>query len=174
MELNWLGNHRGIIGDFYRSANGYSQICKTELFGDKIRFSPYEVQIMEHIMEHADDNRNMKWYAQQLGLSQATYSKYVTRLVKKGLVDKYHTEDNQKNVILRISSAGMEEYRKYARRIHMEHFSALLEYLDTLSPDQLTAVRETFAILGQFHGEGSSGDQERSAVRLIKIRDGIK
>ena len=72
MKLEWMGAYREIIGDFYRSANGYSQICKNEMFGDPIKFSPYEVQIMEHIMEHADHHRNLKWYANRLGLSQAT------------------------------------------------------------------------------------------------------
>ena len=56
MKLEWMGAYREIIGVFYRSANGYSQICKNEMFGDPIKFSPYEVQIMEH----ADQHRNMK------------------------------------------------------------------------------------------------------------------
>ena len=60
MKLDWMGPYRGIVGDFYRSANGYSQICKLELFGDQIKFSPYEVQIMEHIMEYAEERKNMK------------------------------------------------------------------------------------------------------------------
>lgn len=103
MKLEWMGAYREIIGDFYRSANGYSQICKNEMFGDPIKFSPYEVQIMEHIMEHADQHRNMKWYANRLGLSQATYSKYVRKLVDKGLLEKYHTSGNKKDVILMVS-----------------------------------------------------------------------
>ena len=84
----WMGAYREIIGDFYRSANGYSQICKNEMFGDPIKFSPYEVQIMEHIMEHADQHRNMKWYANRLGLSQATYSKYVRKLKNYRLIHR--------------------------------------------------------------------------------------
>ena len=96
MKLEWMGAYREIIGDFYRSANGYSQICKNEMFGDPIKFSPYEVQIMEHIMEHADQHRNMKWYANRLGLSQATYSKYVRKLVDKGLLEKYHNKKKKK------------------------------------------------------------------------------
>ena len=83
MKLEWMGPYRDMIGDFYRSANGYSQLCKTEMFGDPVRFSPYEVQIMEHILEYADQHKNMKWYAERLGLSQATYSKYVRKLVDK-------------------------------------------------------------------------------------------
>ena len=95
MKLEWMGPYREMIGDFYRSANGYSQLCKTEMFGDPVRFSPYEVQIMEHILEYADQHKNMKWYAERLGLSQATYSKYVRKLVDKGLVEKYHASGNK-------------------------------------------------------------------------------
>ena len=170
MQLDWLGKHRQIVGDFYRSANRYSQICNLESFGEKIRFSPYEVQILEHIMEHGDENRNMKWYASQLGLHQATYSKYINRLVSKGLLEKYHAEGNQKNVILRLSQAGLEEYREYAELARRELFSELLDYLDSLSPEQLEAVRHTFAIWGRAHTRSPELPPEQKPVRLIKIR----
>lgn len=170
MKLNWLGAHRDIFGNYYRSANGYSQICKTEMFGDKIHFSPYEVQIIEHIMEHGEENHNMKWYAEQLGLSQATYSKYVTRLVHKGLIEKFHAENNKKNVILRVSTQGVEEYEKYAQMMYSDHFAPLLQHLDSLTPDQLQAVRTAFAFLGEFHREFMSDNSQPCAVRLIKIR----
>lgn len=170
MQLDWLGNYRKIVADFYRSANGYSQICKLELFGEKVKFSPYEVQIMEHIMEHAEENRNMKWYAEQLGLSQATYSKYVQKLVRKGLLEKYHTEDNRKNIILRISPLGTEEYEGYVSRIWEQRFSGLIAYWDTLSSEQLEAVRTSFAIWGSFHGEFGGQEEKERSIRLIKIK----
>ena len=170
MQLNWLGNYRKIVADFYRSANGYSQICKTELFGKKVKFSPYEVQIMEHIMEHSDEHRNMKWYAEQLGLSQATYSKYVQKLVRKDLVEKYHTEDNHKNIILQITALGLKEYTEYSRHIWDADFAKLLNYWDTLSAEQLEAVRTSFAILSQFHGEFGEREEKERAIRLIKIK----
>ena len=170
MELKWLGQYRKIVGDFYRSANGYSQICKTELFGKKIKFSPYEVQILEHILEHAEEGKNMKWYAQQLGLNQPTYSKYVQRLVHKGLIEKYHTEDNRKNIILRVSPLGMEEYSQYVREIWEQHFSGLMAYWDTLTPEQLEAVEQSFAIWSQFHGELGTEEKPKPSLRLIKIK----
>ena len=170
MQLDWLGEHRQIVGDFYRSANRYSQICNLAAFGEKIRFSPYEVQIMEHILEHGEENRNMKWYASQLGLNQATYSNYINRLVSKGLLDKYHAEGNQKDVILRVSEAGLEEYRKYAEFARGELFSELLEYLDSLNPEQLEAVRHTFEIWGRAHARTPSPPPVRKPVCLIKIK----
>lgn len=169
MELNWLGKHRNIVSGFYRSANGYSQICKLEIFGQKVRFSPYEVQIMEHIMEYGDENRNMKWYADRLGLSQATYSRYVKQLVQKGLLEKYHAENNQKNIILRISELGLEEYRLYAEESRNIRFRKLLEKLDTLTPEQWQAVEDVFEIWGGFHHEIMLEPDPAEPVKLIKI-----
>ena len=125
---------------------------------------------MEHILEHGEENRNMKWYASQLGLHQATYSKYINRLVSKELLDKYHAEGNQKDVILRVSEAGLEEYRKYAEFARGELFSELLEYLDSLNPEQLEAVRHTFEIWGRAHARTPSPPPVRNPVCLIKIK----
>lgn len=169
MKLEWMGPYRGIIGDFYRSANGYSQICKTELFGDPIPFSPYEVQILEHVLEYADQNKNMKWYAEQLGLSQATYSKYVRKLVDKGLLEKYHTSDNKKNIILKLSPLALQEYETYSKNAKKYVFNELFAFLDSISPEELEAVRKAFAIFGRWHGEYGPGP-EKIEVELIPVK----
>lgn len=164
MKLEWMGPYREIIGDFYRSANGYSQLCKSEMFGDPVRFSPYEVQIMEHIMEFADEHRNMKWYADRLGLSQATYSKYVKKLVDKGLLERYHTATNKKDIILIVSPLGMKEYGEYSVVAKERWFHELFDLLDGVSPEELEIVKKAFAIFGRWHGEkrtvNTRGDEE--------------
>ena len=168
MKLEWMGAYREIIGDFYRSANGYSQICKNEMFGDPIKFSPYEVQIMEHIMEHADQHRNMKWYANRLGLSQATYSKYVRKLVDKGLLEKYHTSGNKKDVILMVSPLGLHEYEAYAKTASDRWFHELFELLDHATPEELETVRKAFAIFSNWHSEkrAESREEQEDLVRI--------
>ena len=168
MMLEWMGQYRDLIGNFYRSANGYSQICKTELFGSPIPFSPYEVQIMEHILEYADRNKNMKWYASRLGLSQATYSKYVQKLVNKGLLEKYHTSENKKNVILKVSPLGMKEYAEYAKIAGEYMFHELFRYLDGTTPEELAAIKKTFAIFGRMHSE-KRAEAAGEPVELIRI-----
>lgn len=168
MKLEWMDPYREIIRNFYRSANGYSQICKTEMFGETIKFSPYEVQIMEHILEYADQHKNMKWYAGQLGLSQATYSKYVQRLVRKGLVEKYHAAGNRKNIILMVSAAGLKEYAKYAQQSKEKRFHDLFELLSSITPAELEAVSRVFAILGTLHGENQEEKPDEPVV-LVKV-----
>ena len=168
MKLEWMGAYRDIVGDFYRSANGYSQICKNELFGSEVRFSPYEVQIMEHIMEYADQRRNMKWFAEQLGLSQATYSKYVRKLVDKGLLEKYHTEANRKDIILMVSPLGLKEYRQYSEQMKKEVFGELFDLLDSFSPEELNAVQKAFSVFGHWHRENRDRQKEDTG-RLILV-----
>ncbi len=165
MKLEWMGPYRELIGDFYRSANGYSQICKTEMFGDPVPFSPYEVQIMEHILEHADQRHNMKWYASRLGLSQATFSKYVQKLVNKGLIEKYHAQGNNKDIILMLSPLALQEYESYAQAARERWFQELFDLLDKAEPKERELVRKVFGILGQWHREKvAEGTEERSPL----------
>ena len=171
MKLEWMGEYRDIIGDFYRSANGYSQICKTELFGSPVMFSPYEVQIMEHILEYADQRKNMKWYANRLGLSQATYSKYVRKLVEKGLVEKYHTSGNKKDIILQVSPLGMREYAEYAKFAEERWFHQLFELLDGTTPEELETVKKVFAVFRNWHGEKREPLPDEAA-ELIRVEPG--
>ena len=167
MKLEWMGPDREIVGDFYRSANGYSQICKMELFGETVRFSPYEVQIMEHILEYADQHKNMKWYANRLGLSQATYSKYVRKLVDKGLVERYHAAGNKKDVILMVSPLGLKEYKEYASLAKERWFHELCDLLDHVSAEELDTVKKAFSIFGRWHGERTAdGEEETELIRI--------
>ena len=168
MKLEWMGEYRDIVGDFYRSANGYSQICKMELFGDKVRFSPYEVQIMEHILEYAEQHKNMKWYAERLGLSQATLSKYVRKLVDKGLLEKYHREGNRKDIILMVSPLGLEEYERYSQQMKAAIFRELFDLLDSMSPEERGIVKKVFSICGRWHRESLEESKERP-VSLVKV-----
>lgn len=168
MKLEWMGDYRDILGNYYRSANGYSQMCKIEQFGDKVKFSPYEVQIMESILEHFDEHRNMKWHAGQLGLGQATYTKYVQKLVAKGLVEKYHAKGNKKDIILMLSPLGMKEYEKHTEMMKNAFFRDLFAALDAASPEELAFVRKVFAICGGWHMQNDQEDEKKEPV-LLKL-----
>ena len=119
-------------------------------------------------MEHADQHRNMKWYANRLGLSQATYSKYVRKLVEKGLLEKYHTSGNKKDVILMVSPLGLQEYEAYSKTASDRWFYELFELLDHATPEELETVRKAFAIFGNWHSEkrAESHEEQENLVRI--------
>ena len=137
MQTEWMGKYRRLIAVLYQSANHYSLTCKQAYLGDQVKFSPYEVQIMEHIMENGDNLSNMKSYADKLGLSPSTFSKYVKQLVSKGLIERYHIKGNRKDIILKVSPLGMEEYDKYIEYILKSIFQPWFDYLDTLPTSEI-------------------------------------
>ena len=152
-ELEWLGQYRDFVGTIYRSANAYSQLCKKETLGDQVNFSPYEVQIMEIIMENKGNYRNMKWYANQLGLSQSAYTKYVKKMVDKGLLDKYHVKGNKKDIIVQVSELGHKEYKKYSEHALTKWFSVLFDKLNGMTEKEIQDARDIISIWGSWHTE---------------------
>lgn len=151
MKLEWLGKYRDFVSTIYRAANAYSQLCKKETLGDEVKFSPYEIQIMEAIMENGDKYKNMKWYAGELGLSQSTFTKYVNKLVAKGLLEKYHIVGNKKDVIIQVSDVGHQEYEKYASHAFTKWFSKLFDKLDQLPQEEVQNIQDVISIWGSWH-----------------------
>ena len=148
MQTEWMGKYRRLIAVLYQSANHYSLTCKQAYLGDQVKFSPYEVQIMEHIMENGDNLSNMKSYADKLGLSPSTFSKYVKQLVSKGLIERYHIKGNRKDIILKVSPLGMEEYDKYIEYILKSIFQPWFDYLDTLPTSEIEHMTTAINLWG--------------------------
>lgn len=167
MKLEWLGKYRELVGLIYRSANAYSALCKTEGLGDNIKISPYEVQILEFIMEYENENNNMTWFANKMGISTSTYSKYVNRLVTKGMVEKYRTTGNKKNIVLRVSPLGQQEYRKYAEYAEKTWFHQLFEKLDSVPPEHLETFKDLVKIWGGWSLKFLTDEEEQ--VKLLKV-----
>lgn len=167
MKLEWLGEYRDLVASIYRAGNAYSITCKRETLGDQVSFSPYEVQIMETVMEYEDGNKNMSWYAHKMGLSTSTYSKYVKKLVEKGLLEKYCTTNNRKNVILRVSDLGKKEYETYSAAAAKRWFRELFEKLDRMPEEERRSVQEIFDLWGEWHLSVIENKPEE--VRLLRI-----
>lgn len=171
MELTWLGKYRQFVGTLFRSANAYSQVCKLEAsFGDT-EISTYEIQIMEHILEYSDQHKNMSWYAELLGLSQSVFSKYVKKLVSKGLVEKYYLKGNKKNIVLMVSERGQEVYKSYSEYAESTWFRDFFDMLDTVPPDQLEMFEKIIGTWGSWFQASlkAEEDKKEEETELIKI-----
>lgn len=165
MKIEWMGKYREFVATLFRSGNAYAQIVKQTTVGNKVKFGPYEVQIMEHILEYGDKNKNMVWYARQLGMLPSTFSKYVKKLVEKGLVEKYHLSDNKKNIILKLSELGIEEYELYSKTAYELWFRDFFRLLDNLSEEQLQQTQEIIALWGNW----CTNLTQKKEAELIKI-----
>lgn len=166
MKLEWMGQYRELIASLFRFGNAYSQIAKQPTVGDKVRYGPYEVQIMEHILEYGDQNPNMAWYAAKLGVDRSTFSKYGKKLVQKGLVEKYRLSGNKKNIILRLSDLGYEEYRKYIKVAEETWFNEFFTMLQQMPESSIKDIKAVFDQWADWCAVLSEEDKEE---KLIKI-----
>ena len=61
-------------------------------------------------------------------------------MVEKGLLEKYHTTDNKKNVIIRVSDLGRKEYEAYSRYAYKKWFEDLFAMLDEIPEEYVDAA----------------------------------
>ena len=146
MKLEWLGEYRDFVEKMIKFANMYANSYQKEsYYGSEIHFSPSQLQTMEYILESEDKNQNMGEIAARLGISPSAFSKNVKKMIDKGLLEKYHTADNRKNVIVKVSPLGREVYQAYSQFALEHRFAPIFQILDQIPReyvDKFTAVAE--------------------------------
>lgn len=165
MKTEWI-KYRRIVAAYYRSANAYVALCRRENLSSA-GMCPVEVQIIEQLIEHGDENRNMKWYAGELGISTSAFTNYVNRLTQKKLVEKYHTADNRKNIILRVTDAGLAAYEEYSE-IMKDVFSPIFGAMDKMSEENQQYVVEMLDAWAAQHLIGTEKDKSFVLIPLNK------
>lgn len=143
MQLEWMGEYRDVVEKLIRYCNEYGSIYKRELFyGTKIRISYAQVQVIEYLLENEEKHQNMSTIANRLGVSLSAFSKLVNHLTEKGLLQKYHTDGNKKEIIIQVTDYGREIYDEYFKYILDTHFSKMFAVADKLPRETLPIVAD--------------------------------
>lgn len=128
MKLDWMGDYRDIVEQLIKYCNVYASLYNKEMPNSTgVSFSFAQIQVVEYLLENEDLNQNMMTIAARLGISVSTFSKLVSRLVKKELLQKYHVEGNRKDVIIRVTDEGRRIYNEYAQVISKHHFAPMFD-----------------------------------------------
>jgi len=142
MKLEWMGRNR----EFIRLLMKYMNLCyhyEKKNPGDSgISVSAQQWQTLECIIEYEDENRNMVYMANQIGLPKSTFSKIVKQLVDFGLVDRYRQSGNNKNIILKPSNNGREFYKTHSAILYEKGWKMPFTILDKLSDENLAVLEE--------------------------------
>lgn len=162
----WMSRYRPLVAALVKHTNVVQRAAgRTVRLSEEVSLSTQEWQVFEYILEHQDDDSCMNHISERLGIAQSTFSKITKYLCEQGLVDKYQTETNRKNIILRPSADGVDLYRQQTATVGREMFGAFFEDLDGLSDEQL----ETFtAALERLNATLSQGGGAPEKPRLIK------
>ncbi len=157
MELVWMGKYRNIVEKCIRYGNVYASTYKKEYHYDfDISFSPAQVQVLEYILENEEKNEPMGQIASRLGISQSAFSKNVQKMTEKGLLEKYHFENNRKTVIVKPTEKGRKAYELYSEYIYRHIFQKMFAELDAIPFEYI----ETFAHILDMASGPSPGEKD--------------
>lgn len=141
MYLDWMGKNRLFLEKMIRYANMYAGIYKKEdFYGTDIQISFEQVQVLEYLLENEQLNQNMAMIASRLGITASNFTRIVNKLAGKGLVEKYYIEGNRKNIVIRVTDLGKEQYQMYSKYIYEVFFSTLFEQIDKIPEDVLRTI----------------------------------
>lgn len=141
MKLSWMGEYRGVVEKLIKYCNVYASVYNREMdYGAEIEFSYSQIQVVEYLLENEDLHQNMSEIASRLGITLSTFSKLVNRLVKKGFLEKFHTTENHKAVIVRATDYGREVYGQYANHILKDHFSKMFQVADEIPKEYIPKI----------------------------------
>ena len=150
MTLEWMGEYRELVEALIHYCNIYAAVYKTEKMEyDGIKYSYSQIQVLEYLLESEDQRQNMSCIASRLGITRSNFSKIVSRLQKKGLVDKGSRPGSRKEILVTVLPLGRELYADYSRDILRWHFSPMFEKLASVSSADRDAFRDAlFAAMG--------------------------
>lgn len=168
MKLEWMGRYRALVEAMIGMGNAYSQVSKNEIFGDEVKLNSVQLQVMEYILENEEMNQNMSQIAARLSISQSNFSKITNQLVKKGILEKFHTRSNSKNVIIKVTDKGREFYNEYSHNDSTEVWRRIFLILENVENEN---IEKFVACLNEFTNEMNRGPKikDEKGEELIKI-----
>ena len=141
LKLEWMGDYREMVEKLIKYCNVYASIYNKELeIGIDAKISLSQIQVVEYLLENEDLHQNMSQIACRLGISPSAFSKLINRLSQKGFLNKYHTSNNRKAVIIRVTDYGREIYRQYADYIINTHFSKMFQVANEIPKEYIPKI----------------------------------
>lgn len=169
MKLEWMGKYRKLVESMIGMGNAYSQVSKIEIFGDDVKLNSVQLQVMEYTLENEELNQNMSQIAQRLSISQSNFSKITNQLVKKGMLEKFHTRNNSKNVIIKVTEKGRDFYKNYSQNASTDVWRRIFKKLKDVDDKDVAVFVEC---LNEFTNQINHcpSVEDTKGEELIKIK----
>ena len=151
MKLAWMGENRGVVEALIHYCNIYASAYKLENQEYQGIPSSYaQIQVLEYLLENEERDEHMSAIASRLGISRSNFTKIVSRLESKGLVEKRLRPGSRKELLVTVLPQGKALYEDYAREILRWHFAPMFEELSQIPPEQREHMR--LALLAAMQG----------------------
>lgn len=162
LSLSWMGRYRELVGALVQHTNITMQVAGVkDHVAEDIWLTPNEWQIMEYLIEHRDDDACMNHISDTLDLPQSSFSKTIKLLAAHGLVEKYHKENNQKNVLLKPTQKALDMYYEKKDTVKDDLFANFFRELDGMDEQALLQFTQALKNLNKVLRQDSQRRLER-------------
>ena len=139
MKLEWMGRYRELVALLVQHSNITARAATQPLqLSPDLRMSSVSWQVLEYLIEHEDDDACMIRLSESLGIPQSSFSKIARQLTEQGLVARYRTTANRKNIILKPTEEARELYASVSPVLFERAFRRFFESLDGLDDASLS------------------------------------
>ena len=157
-----MGPHREVVEALIHYCNIYAGVYRVEKMSFRgISYSYSQIQVLEYLLENEERNDNMSAIAHRLGITRSNFTKIISRLSSKGLVEKVQKPGSRRDLNVVVNDLGRELYDDYTKGILKRHFEPMFRDLDKLTPEARACVRD--ALYHSMRGNRSRQvDEEKS------------
>ena len=131
-----MGRYRPLVAALVRHSNITSRAQNVDI-GERVCISPVVWQVLEYLIEHEGEADCMNRISETLGIPQSSFSKIARQLTDLGLVERFRTASNRKNIILRPTEKAHRLYDSFSHTIFEHSFRPFFETLDAVDDEAL-------------------------------------
>ncbi|HNV47070.1 MAG TPA: MarR family winged helix-turn-helix transcriptional regulator [Spirochaetota bacterium] len=125
----------GIMQQFLRVVNLFQEVERQPMdFGIGMMLHPSEIHTVDAIGD--SDGINVTALAHRLGVTKGAVSQMVTKLKRRGLVNKLKSVDNDRDVVLALTPKGRRAYDAH-KRFHLEMYHDFFTQIDDVTFEQI-------------------------------------
>lgn len=138
MAIQWHGRYGRLVSALTKHSNIVNRALNIRRdMGGGIMLTAQELQVLENLISHEDENRIMNEIALDCGIPQSSMTKATQQLLKYKFVARYRLDGNMKNIILRPTEMGKQFYNRYVDDVAIMLFEEFFAELAPLSDEQL-------------------------------------
>ena len=163
--IEWMGRYRPVVAALVQHVNAVSKDGSVHHIFEDVYLRPNEWQVLEYIVEHREDDEHMANMIQSLAIPQSSFSRIQKKLCNMGLLERYQTPENKKNIILKPTDLALEAYDYHSHELYSKLFKPFFDELEGFSDEELSRFAHAIETLSK----GTDGGVEKKASRLVKI-----
>lgn len=160
-----MGRYRPLVSAIVQHVNTVSRETSPIHIFEDIYLVPNEWQVLEYIVEHRDDDKYMNNMIQDLAIPQSSFSRIQKKLCDMGLIGRYQTTDNKKNIILKPTELAVKAYDYHTKETYQKIWKPFFDALEGCSDDELERFTAALHVLSG----GVVKDDLIKKTELIKL-----